>query len=75
VVEPLVLAARHGFGHLLQVAPSALEQAMQIEACCVFDRAGATLEAGKVRGEMGIEVLQRGGDQSGNAIRVLELTS
>jgi hypothetical protein len=52
VVEPLVLATRHGFGHLLQVAPTALEQAVQIEACRVFDRTGAALKASKVGDEV-----------------------
>ncbi len=73
VVEPPVPAARHGFGELFPVAPSALKQAVQIEAGWVFDRAGTTLEAGKVRGEVGIEVRGRG--QSGNAMRVFELAS
>ena len=45
VVEPLVLATRHGFGHLLQVAPLALEQAVQILAGRVLDRANPALEA------------------------------
>lgn len=53
VVKPLVLAARHGLSHLLQVAPVALEQAMQLEACRAFDRAGSALEASKVRREAG----------------------
>lgn len=75
VVEPLIPAAGHGLGHLLHVAPMALEQAVQIETCGVFDRAGTTLKAGKIRDEVGIEVRERGSDQRGNAIRVFELTS
>ncbi|MBK9705040.1 MAG: hypothetical protein IPO75_17255 [Betaproteobacteria bacterium] len=75
-MEVLVLmTARHGLGHLLKVAPAALEQAMHIEARGVFDRAGEALEARKVRREVGIEVRERGSDQRGNAIRVFELTS
>jgi hypothetical protein len=53
----------------------ALEQAMQIEARSVFDRAGEALEARQVRREVGIEVRERGSDQRSNAIRVFELTS
>ncbi|MBK9086399.1 MAG: hypothetical protein IPL80_14135 [Sterolibacteriaceae bacterium] len=48
---------------------------MQIQARGVLDRAGETLEAGKIRREVGIEVRERGSDQRGNAIRVFELTS
>jgi hypothetical protein len=48
---------------------------MQIEACRVVDRAGAALEAGKVRREVGIEVRESGSNQRSNAIRVFELTS
>jgi len=46
---------------------------MQIEACDVFDRAGAVLEASKVGREVGIEVSECGSNQFGNAIRVFEL--
>jgi hypothetical protein len=73
VVELLVMAARYSLGHLLQVAPTTLEQTMQIEACDVFDRAGAVLEASKVGREVGIEVSECGSNQFGNAIRVFEL--
>jgi len=52
-----------------------LEQAIQIEARSLFDRAGTTLEAREIRREVGIEVRECGGDQRGNAIRVFELTS
>lgn len=68
--EPLAPATRHGFGHLLLVAPPALEQAVQTEAGGAFGRAGTTLEAGKMRDEVGIGVRGRGGGQSGNAMRV-----
>lgn len=74
VVESLVMAARHGFGHLLHIAPVALEEPMQVEARCVFDRAGAALEASLVGCEVGIEMSQCGCDQASNAIRVFELT-
>ncbi len=75
VVEPLVLAARYSLGHLLHVAPATLEQAVQIEARRVLDRAGETSKARKVGREVGIEVRERGSNQFSNAIRVFELTS
>jgi hypothetical protein len=75
VVEPLVLATGDGLGHLLHVAPAALEQAVEIQPRGVLDRTGETLEARKVRREVGIEVRERGSDQRSNAIRVFELTS
>ena len=46
-VEPLVLAARHRFSHLLQIASAALEHARPISACCVLDRTGTALKASK----------------------------
>lgn len=73
-MQSLVVAARDRLGHLLHVASLALEKAVEIEARSVGNRACSTLKAGKVRGEMGIEVLKRGCDQSRNAIRVFELT-
>ncbi len=54
VVEPLVLTARDGFGHLLPVAPVALEQTLQIEARRIVDRAVEAPEARQVRREVGI---------------------
>ena len=73
VVELLVMAARYSLGHLLQVAPTTLEQTMQIEACGAFNGPGAALEASKVRREVGIEVSECGSNQFCNAIRVFEL--
>ncbi|MDP2784432.1 MAG: hypothetical protein Q8O38_07565, partial [Sulfurimicrobium sp.] len=75
VMQSLVLTPRHGFGHLLHVAPTTLEQAMKIEACSALNRAGETLEAGKIWCEVGIEMRERGCDQRGYAIGVFELTS
>ena len=74
VMKSLVVAPRYGLGHLLHVAPTTLEQAVEIQARRVFDRAGEALEAGKVGREVGIEVRERGGDQRRDAIRVFELT-
>ena len=74
VVELLVMAARYSLGHLLRVAPTTLEQTMQIEACGVFNGSGTALEASKVRREAGIEVSECGSNQFCNAIRVFELT-
>jgi hypothetical protein len=48
---------------------------MQIQARRLFNRAGAALEASKVRREVKIELRERAGDQCSNAIRVFELTS
>ncbi len=63
MVESLVAAARYGLGHLLHVAPTTLKQAMQIEARRVFNRAGKTLEAGKIRSEVGFEIRERRGNK------------
>jgi hypothetical protein len=73
-MKSLVVTARYGLGHLLHVAPPTLEQAMEIQARRVFDRAGEALEARKVGREVNIEVRERGSNQLGNAIRVFELT-
>lgn len=68
VVKPLVVTSGYGLGHLLHVSPPTLEQAVEIQACGVFNRAGEALEAGQVGREVGIEGSERGGDQRGDAI-------
>jgi hypothetical protein len=75
VVKPLVLTPGHRFGHLLHVAPTTLKQAMKIQPGSILNRAGETLEAGKIWLEVRIEMRERGCDQRKYAIRVFELTS
>jgi proline dehydrogenase len=70
VVEPLVVAARDGLGHLLHVAPPALEQAVEIQKRGVLDRARDALEAGKVRRKVEIEVRKRRSNRRSNVMRV-----
>jgi hypothetical protein len=74
MVEPLVMASRDALSHLLKVAPTTLEEAMQIQACGVFNGTSATLKASQVRGEVGIEMRQCRSNQPGNPIGVFELT-
>ncbi len=71
VMQALVVASRHLFGHPLQITPITLEPAMEIQAGCCFNRAGAALEAPQVGGKVGIKVRQRRINQRGDAVDIL----
>lgn len=71
VVKPLVVATRHLFGHLLHVAPVALEQAMEVTFSGIFNRAGPALKTGQVGAEVVIEMGECRLDQSANAFGIL----
>lgn len=75
VKKPLALAIRHRLGHLLQVTPPTLEQPMQVKACRALDRAGEPQEGGMVGREVAFDMRERSGDQRGNVVGEIELTS
>ena len=70
-MEPLVVAACHLLGHLLHVAPVALEQAMEVAFGRLFNRAGLPLKAVQVGGEVVIKMSECRLDQVANASGIL----
>jgi hypothetical protein len=75
VMQPLMIGLRHHFGHPFHVSPVRLEQSAQVVHRGGIDGAYLAGEARLVRGEMRLQVLQRGADQIRNAYGVLELAS
>ena len=70
-MEPLVVATCHLLGHLLHVAPVALEQAVEVAFGRVFNGAGLPLEAAQIRAEMVVKMGERRLDQAAYAFGIL----